>query len=132
MFTRRVDANPQEKPQPKRQKGQKNKNYRGQNLQTEMARQEGIEPPTDGFGIRCATNCATGVQRGAHDGTRIRDLFLTKEVLYQLSYMGGQANDKITSRELCKLSAHRINPHQRIFARSFNTFWAIEMLARLA
>ena len=24
----------------------------------------------------------------AHDGTRIRDLFLTKEVLYQLSYMG--------------------------------------------
>ena len=25
---------------------------------------------------------------GAHDGTRIRDLFLTKEVLYQLSYMG--------------------------------------------
>ena len=25
---------------------------------------------------------------GAHDGTRIRDLFLTKEVLYRLSYMG--------------------------------------------
>ena len=24
----------------------------------------------------------------AHDGTRIRDLFLTKEVLYQLSYLG--------------------------------------------
>ena len=27
-------------------------------------------------------------KNGAHDGTRIRDLFLTKEVLYQLSYMG--------------------------------------------
>ena len=26
----------------------------------------------------------------AHDGTRIRDLFLTKEVLYRLSYMGLQ------------------------------------------
>ncbi len=27
-------------------------------------------------------------QSGAQDGTRIRDLFLTKEVLYRLSYMG--------------------------------------------
>ena len=26
--------------------------------------------------------------RGAHDGNRTRDLFLTKEVLYRLSYMG--------------------------------------------
>jgi hypothetical protein len=25
---------------------------------------------------------------GAHDGNRTRDLFLTKEVLYRLSYMG--------------------------------------------
>ena len=28
---------------------------------------------------------------GAHDGIRTRDLFLTKEVLYQLSYMGIRA-----------------------------------------
>ena len=29
-------------------------------------------------------------QNGAQDGTRIRDLFLTKEVLYRLSYLGTQ------------------------------------------
>ena len=27
----------------------------------------------------------------AHDGIRTRDLFLTKEVLYRLSYMGARA-----------------------------------------
>ena len=37
--------------------------------------------------------CRDGMPRGrqilqAHDGIRTRDLFLTKEVLYRLSYMG--------------------------------------------
>ena len=32
--------------------------------------------------------CKGRENSGAHDGTRIRDLFLTKEVLYRLSYMG--------------------------------------------
>jgi hypothetical protein len=30
-------------------------------------------------------------ESGAHDGIRTRDLFLTKEVLYRLSYMGIRA-----------------------------------------
>ena len=32
----------------------------------------------------------------AHDGIRTRDLFLTKEVLYRLSYMGIATTPKVT------------------------------------
>jgi hypothetical protein len=32
----------------------------------------------------------------AHDGIRTRDLFLTKEVLYRLSYMGIAKTPKVT------------------------------------
>ena len=39
--------------------------------------------------IQASPNQKTSqIQLGAHDGTRIRDLFLTKEVLYRLSYVG--------------------------------------------
>ena len=32
------------------------------------------------------------LNRGAHNRNRTGDLFLTKEVLYRLSYVGGKAN----------------------------------------
>ena len=35
---------------------------------------------------------------GAHDGIRTRDLFLTKEVLYRLSYMGIRAMLNLNNR----------------------------------
>ena len=49
--------------------------------------QEGLEPPTVGFGNRCSTNWSY-CPIEAHNQTRTGDLFLTKEVLYLLSYVG--------------------------------------------
>src|SRR5437868_1714350 len=60
-----------------------------------------------------ATHCAStiwpgvGGGVGAHVGIRTRDLFLTKEVLYRLSYVGLQARgeDRFYSEPLDRLPA---------------------------
>jgi hypothetical protein len=51
---------------------------------------------------------------GAHDGIRTRDLFLTKEVLYRLSYMGlrcAAQPESFSKNRLAKIasSSHRQN-----------------------
>lgn len=53
------------------------------------AREEGLEPPTNGFGDRYSTNWATPVKIKfrADDRDWTGDLVLTKDVLYQLSYI---------------------------------------------
>ena len=50
-----------------------------------------------------------GEEAGAHVGIRTRDLFLTKEVLYRLSYVGLQARaeDRFYSEPLDRLEAPR-------------------------
>ncbi len=67
-----------------------------------MAGQEGLEPPTRGFGVRCSTIGATDLhlihetpKPGARDRTRTGDLSLTKEVLCQLSYVGVKISLKL-------------------------------------
>ena len=67
-----------------------------------MAGQAGLEPATVGFGDRCSTSWATDLPKnnGAHDRTWTGDLFLTKEVLYRLSYMGvGKSPLEVLERE---------------------------------
>ena len=50
----------------------------------------------------------------AHDGNRTRDLFLTKEVLYRLSYMG----EITVSSSLLRLSAQlKPPPTAELFAK---------------
>ena len=51
-----------------------------------MVRVRGLEPPEHGFLDRSLCHSGTPAYFGAIDETRTRDLFLTKEVLYQLSY----------------------------------------------
>jgi hypothetical protein len=54
----------------------------------------------------------------AHDGIRTRDLFLTKEVLYRLSYMGIRALLNRNNRSPKKLSpkkTRRRDPSRMVF-----------------
>jgi hypothetical protein len=52
----------------------------------------------------CSVFCTTMVQqalnRGAHNRNRTGDLFLTKEVLYRLSYVGGKQTGDILLLDL--------------------------------
>ncbi len=64
-----------------------------------MAGQEGLEPPTPGFGVRCSTIRATGLHKenrfpktglyfnGGDDGIRTHDLGVANATLSQLSYI---------------------------------------------
>ena len=51
---------------------------------------------------------SASAQIGAHDGIRTRDLFLTKEVLYRLSYMGircAAQPESFSEKRLAKIAA---------------------------
>ena len=52
-----------------------------------MAGPEGLEPPTPGFGVRCTTNCATGLQELADT------LLFTHSVLSVLTTRGTKLLD---------------------------------------